>query len=76
MKEPTFNNLTYADSGLYVCEASMTGLVRRQSFDLVVEGQQLLNSPSGFRQAKMDFLWMLSLSQDSFRTESFSDVHP
>lgn len=51
MKEPTFSNLAYADSGLYVCEASLTGLVRRLSFDLVVEGQQLFNSPGGFKQA-------------------------
>lgn len=39
VKEPSFSKLTYADSGLYICEVSMAGLVRRQSFDLMIEGQ-------------------------------------
>lgn len=39
VKEPVFSKLTFADSGVYVCEASMTGLVRRESFKLTVEGQ-------------------------------------
>ncbi|NP_001092128.1 CD166 antigen homolog A [Takifugu rubripes] len=44
VKEPKFSSLAYADSGLYVCEASMAGLVRRQSFDLVVEGKPVISS--------------------------------
>lgn len=40
MKEPSLSRLTFADSGVYVCEASVTGLVRRSSFQLIVEGQQ------------------------------------
>lgn len=39
MKEPTFSKLTFADSGVYVCEVAMTGLARRKSFELLVEGQ-------------------------------------
>lgn len=34
-----FSNLTYGDAGLYVCEVSMTGLEKRQSFELIVEGK-------------------------------------
>lgn len=57
VKEPTFSTLAYADSGLYVCEVSMTGLVRRQSFHLIVEGQQLLHSPGGLKWAQMSSRW-------------------
>lgn len=41
MKEPEFSKLTYADAGIYVCEASITGLTQHQSFELVVEGKCL-----------------------------------
>ncbi|XP_029304210.1 CD166 antigen homolog A [Cottoperca gobio] len=44
MKEPVFSKLTYADAGVYVCEVSMTGLMRRQSFELVVEGKPVITS--------------------------------
>uniref|UniRef100_A0A667WRV9 Activated leukocyte cell adhesion molecule a n=1 Tax=Myripristis murdjan TaxID=586833 RepID=A0A667WRV9_9TELE len=37
-KAPAFGPLTYADAGVYVCEVTMTGFTRRQSFELVVEG--------------------------------------
>lgn len=39
MKEPQFNQLTYGDAGIYVCEVNMAGLTRHQSFELVVEGE-------------------------------------
>lgn len=45
VKEPKFNKLAYADSGVYVCEVSVAGLVRRQSFELMVEGQSCQTSP-------------------------------
>lgn len=45
VKEPKFNKLAYADSGVYVCEVSLAGLVRRQSFELMVEGQSCQISP-------------------------------
>lgn len=38
-KEPAFSKLTFGDSGLYECEVSIPGLVRRQSFELFVEGR-------------------------------------
>ncbi|XP_068456907.1 CD166 antigen homolog A isoform X1 [Clinocottus analis] len=44
MKEPAFSRLTYADAGLYVCEVSMTGLTRHQSFELFIEGKPLITS--------------------------------
>lgn len=44
IKEPVFSKLTYADAGVYVCEVSMTGLTRRQSFELVVEGKPVITS--------------------------------
>ncbi|XP_008300268.1 CD166 antigen homolog isoform X2 [Stegastes partitus] len=44
VKEPEFSKLTYADAGVYVCEASIDGLVRRQSFELVVEGKPSITS--------------------------------
>ncbi|XP_069021169.1 CD166 antigen homolog A isoform X2 [Embiotoca jacksoni] len=44
VKEPEFSKLTYGDAGLYVCEVSMTGLTRRQSFHLVVEGKPVITS--------------------------------
>ena len=40
--EPEFTQLTYADAGVYRCEVSMTGLVRHESFELVVEGESSL----------------------------------
>lgn len=39
VKEPQFSKLTYSDAGDYLCEVSMTGLMRRESFQLVVEGE-------------------------------------
>ncbi|XP_039632795.1 CD166 antigen homolog A [Perca fluviatilis] len=39
-----FSKLTYADAGVYVCEVSMTGLTRHQSFELVVEGKPMITS--------------------------------
>ncbi|XP_028450782.1 CD166 antigen homolog A [Perca flavescens] len=44
MKEVKLSKLTYADAGVYVCEVSMTGLTRRQSFELVVEGKPMITS--------------------------------
>lgn len=44
VKAPEFSKLTYADAGLYICEASMSGLTRRQSFELVVEGKPVITS--------------------------------
>uniref|UniRef100_A0AAQ4PD32 Activated leukocyte cell adhesion molecule a n=1 Tax=Gasterosteus aculeatus aculeatus TaxID=481459 RepID=A0AAQ4PD32_GASAC len=44
LKEPVFSNLTYGDAGLYVCEVSMTGLEKRQSFELIVEGKPVITS--------------------------------
>ncbi|XP_071317643.1 CD166 antigen homolog A isoform X3 [Trachinotus anak] len=44
VKEPEFSRLTYADAGLYQCEVSMSGLIRRQSFELVVEGKPVITS--------------------------------
>lgn len=62
MKEPAFTSLAYADSGLYVCEASLAGLVRQQSFDLVVEGQHLLIPLVASNRLR----WILTLCQKSF----------
>lgn len=39
MKAPQFGELTFGDAGVYVCEVSMGGITRHQSFELVVEGQ-------------------------------------
>lgn len=39
MKEPKFTKLSYSDAGHYSCEVSMTGLTRRQGFELVIEGK-------------------------------------
>ncbi|XP_034745065.1 CD166 antigen homolog A isoform X2 [Etheostoma cragini] len=44
LKELQFSKLTYADAGVYVCEVSMTGITRRQSFELVVEGKPRITS--------------------------------
>ncbi|XP_078121778.1 CD166 antigen homolog A isoform X2 [Sander vitreus] len=44
MKELQFSKLTYADAGVYVCEVSITGLMRHQSFELVVEGKPMITS--------------------------------
>uniref|UniRef100_A0A8D2ZPF9 Activated leukocyte cell adhesion molecule a n=1 Tax=Scophthalmus maximus TaxID=52904 RepID=A0A8D2ZPF9_SCOMX len=41
---PEFSKLTYADTGVYLCEVSMGGLTRRQSFQLVVEGGPVITS--------------------------------
>ncbi|XP_070700273.1 CD166 antigen homolog A isoform X2 [Pempheris klunzingeri] len=42
VKEPVFSKLTFADAGVYVCEVSMTGIRRRQSLELVVEGKPVI----------------------------------
>ncbi|KAM3601332.1 uncharacterized protein V6R79_010849 [Siganus canaliculatus] len=42
--EPVFSNLTYTDAGVYVCEASVTGVTKLQSFTLVVEGKPVITS--------------------------------
>lgn len=42
LKELELTNLTFADAGVYVLELSMTGLMRRQSFELVVEGKPVI----------------------------------
>lgn len=39
VQQPQFGELTFGDAGVYVCEVSMAGLTRHQSFELVVEGQ-------------------------------------
>ncbi|XP_028277473.1 CD166 antigen homolog A [Parambassis ranga] len=44
VKEPEFSKLTYADAGFYMCEVSMTGLRKHQSFELVVEGKPVIIS--------------------------------
>uniref|UniRef100_A0A3Q0T9H8 Activated leukocyte cell adhesion molecule a n=1 Tax=Amphilophus citrinellus TaxID=61819 RepID=A0A3Q0T9H8_AMPCI len=44
MSRPEFSNLTFADAGDYSCEVSMSGLTRRQSFQLVVEGAPVITS--------------------------------
>ncbi|XP_045894855.1 CD166 antigen homolog A [Micropterus dolomieu] len=49
VKEPEFSKLTYADAGVYVCEVSLSGLTRRQSFELVVEGKPVITSLSKHR---------------------------
>uniref|UniRef100_UPI003AADE22D CD166 antigen homolog A n=1 Tax=Centroberyx gerrardi TaxID=166262 RepID=UPI003AADE22D len=41
---PVFGQLTYADAGVYVCEVTMAGITRRQSFKLVVEGMPVITS--------------------------------
>lgn len=41
-KAPTFGQLTYADSGVYVCEVAVAGIKRSQSFQLVVEGTPVI----------------------------------
>ncbi|KAM3868720.1 CD166 antigen homolog A [Diretmus argenteus] len=41
-KAPAFGQLAYADAGVYVCEVTMGGLRRRQSFELVVEGEPVI----------------------------------
>lgn len=38
---PEFRNLTFTDAGNYVCEVSVTGLTQRQSFQLIVEGEEM-----------------------------------
>lgn len=43
-KEPQFSTLTFADTGVYVCEGSVAGLTQRQSFELVVEGKPVITS--------------------------------
>lgn len=42
MEKPEYSKLTYTDAGVYVCEVSMAGLTRRQSFELAVEGKPLI----------------------------------
>lgn len=42
VEKPEYSKLTYTDAGVYVCEVSMAGLTRRQSFELAVEGKPLI----------------------------------
>ncbi|XP_010900058.2 CD166 antigen homolog A [Esox lucius] len=42
-KVPTFERVTYSDAGFYVCEVSVPGLKRSQSFQLEVEGKPVIN---------------------------------
>ncbi|XP_055370341.1 CD166 antigen homolog A isoform X2 [Betta splendens] len=56
--EPQFTSLSYSDAGHYLCEASMNGLIRRQGFELVIEGKPLITSlteglDSGSKQYKV-----------------------
>ncbi|KAM7398664.1 hypothetical protein PAMA_006528 [Pampus argenteus] len=44
VKEPEFSKLTYADAGVYICQVSIPGLTRHQSFELVVEGKPVITS--------------------------------
>ncbi|XP_034034711.1 CD166 antigen homolog A [Thalassophryne amazonica] len=44
VKAPKFNQLTFGDAGVYLCEVSVNGLVRHQSFELVVEGRPVITS--------------------------------
>ncbi|KAM9729096.1 CD166 antigen homolog isoform 2-T3 [Menidia menidia] len=42
--KPEFIMLTYADAGVYVCQVSLAGLVRNESFELVVEGKPVITN--------------------------------
>ncbi|KAG7237377.1 hypothetical protein INR49_032422, partial [Caranx melampygus] len=44
VKAPEFSKLTYTDAGHYICEVSLSGLTKRQSFELVVEGKPVITS--------------------------------
>uniref|UniRef100_A0A673ATK2 Activated leukocyte cell adhesion molecule a n=1 Tax=Sphaeramia orbicularis TaxID=375764 RepID=A0A673ATK2_9TELE len=44
MDAEVVNKLTYADAGVYECGVTMGGLIRRQSFELVVEGGPVITS--------------------------------
>ncbi|XP_051793629.1 CD166 antigen homolog [Acanthochromis polyacanthus] len=41
---PEYSKLIYTNAGIYMCEVSMAGLTRRQSFELVIEGKPLITS--------------------------------
>ncbi|XP_053177192.1 CD166 antigen homolog A-like [Scomber japonicus] len=45
-KEPKFNKLAYSDSGLYECKVEMGPLLRKASFQLVVEGAPVIKQLS------------------------------
>ncbi|KAK2828931.1 hypothetical protein Q5P01_019965 [Channa striata] len=51
VSQPEFSKLTYADSGVYVCEAVLSGIVQHQSFELVVEGKPVIKSLTKLRAA-------------------------
>lgn len=51
VKRPEFSNLTFADAGDYICEVSLTGLTRRQSFQLVIEGKPRITNLTKYRAA-------------------------
>ncbi|XP_062262309.1 CD166 antigen homolog A [Platichthys flesus] len=44
VEEPKFSKLSYAHAGEYICKVSMNGLMRRQSFELIVEGKPVITS--------------------------------
>uniref|UniRef100_A0A673WWM8 Activated leukocyte cell adhesion molecule a n=1 Tax=Salmo trutta TaxID=8032 RepID=A0A673WWM8_SALTR len=46
---PRFENVTYADAGFYVCEVSVAGIKRSQSFQLVVEGTPVIKKMTEHR---------------------------
>ncbi|XP_062329204.1 CD166 antigen homolog isoform X2 [Osmerus eperlanus] len=41
-KQPKFDKLTYSDSGLYECEVAIGTLVKKDSFEVVVEGPPVI----------------------------------
>ncbi|TMS14319.1 CD166 antigen-like protein A [Larimichthys crocea] len=47
--EPQADKLSFADAGVYVCVASIPGVTRRKSFELVVEGKPVITGLSKHR---------------------------
>ncbi|XP_059206991.1 CD166 antigen homolog [Centropristis striata] len=69
VKEPEFGNLTYADAGFYDCEVSMAGLIKRQSFELVVEGKPEITS---LIQNRVDDATVLTCEAEGVPQPSFT----
>ncbi|KAL7848650.1 hypothetical protein SRHO_G00202730 [Serrasalmus rhombeus] len=40
---PKFDKLKYSDSGVYECVVSMAGIIRKASFELIVQGAPVIN---------------------------------